>query len=314
MISSEHEPRELSVELVDSRGNLLSKTPNNFRQSLLEMGLSADGHCGFSFSADSVHLGDFLDLSVRDSHSRLISRKVFAGDAQTWRSQLSSEFRRDDNSCMKLSAEQLADLPDLLRLKVLLVRLRRAKRGTGYKIRFSGLNHDRVDEDLRDFRTLIEENFEIISSWTDTRYLLSFMETFVDYSEGSDAEGLLGISMLYLAERLHSTQILVTGDLSSRDSFDGSTQISIWGGMKTNRVDEDDAYLIWLTRLLAEFETASVASMLGLLLLNRLLESGRLFSPSSNYSEFYSAQIEDYIREINRRVALFRLELNAKSR
>lgn len=296
---------DVVVILKDRRGNSYRTGATLFRPSLVDRGVSQHGFCGFQVPADAFQLGDFLSLRIYSSTKLIAISDVFAGNPFTWSKMIAREYPRADNDVLELSRRELNEIPDLARLKILLVRLRRAKRGSGYLLKFSGTPGIPVKRDLRAFRRLIGKHFSLISQHTNTRFMLSFSETFIDFSPRKYTNAANVASALYLAERFHKTQILVSGNLLDAQVFDSSRQIPNWGGLLTNRVEADDAYFMWLTRFLESTIEVSVENLLALELVKRMVSSPSLFSSEANKSSFYENYLPDYLSEIGVRLEFF---------
>ena len=180
--------------------------------------------------------------------SRTLCKGCFGDKGETSRQFRVYELPRDDFSIMEPSTEELLRSgPDIINLKKLIIRLRRARRGIGHRGVFTGVAHDYIASDLASMKSLSENYFSIVNEVVDTRFVWSLVDCIADHGGEIEKACALSVSNFMHAERMaHSLKN--SYELVEKDIQINNSQLHYWGGMLGNHYTLDDSLDVFLTR------------------------------------------------------------------
>ncbi len=271
-----------------------------YRGDVKDAGLHSTGFCGFSFSAVECNLveGDIYKVEISANTSVTTVHRLY-GDHKI----MLNEFvhlellpRNDLSHLEPSTTEILKSAPCIFAYKKLMIRLRRGKRGKQSRGEFIGYEYKHKDSDFACFRTLTEKYLTVWTSFLDSRYLWSVVDTYADYGTPTERLAALAVSNYMYAERFHQTQHCLYQLIEKDDDAKVvSHQLQYWGGMKTNQLCADDALDVFLTRNLEILSLAPAIKIIFFKLLNRSsLESRSLLGMNLSNSEFFFNVYETY--------------------
>lgn len=283
-----------------------SEVANLYRGDVKDAGLHTTGCCGFSFDASVYELreGDVYDIEIQ-SEGRVVNVARLYGDHK----KLLEEFvqlellPRNEISYLLTTAEDLfKEVPFIFAYKRLIIRLRRGKRGKQSAGVFVGYDYESKESDFSCFRTLTERYLSVWTSFLDSRYLWSVLDTFADYGAPIERLAALAASNYMYAERFYQTQHCLYNVVEKNNEGKVlSYQLQYWGGMKTNQLSRDDAMDVFLTRNLELLNEAPVIKKIFFELLDRSTKEprsllGLSISNSDYFSSAYKIYREKYIK------------------
>jgi hypothetical protein len=239
-----------TVTIQTFKGKSSTVSPVDMRLDVLSNDIHATGSTGFSFAADIAQLGDLVSIQFQ-AENLSIKQKTLYGSKEAWVREFAQfEVPRDDMSVLeKSTAELLTSGPDLLNLKLLIVRLRRAKRARSSIGRFVGVPHDHIATDLHALKSIVTRYFKVVSEVITARYLWSILDCLADYGNPEESLRAFGISSMMHIERMGQTiNCLYSLQPLPADQQTRLVQKPYWGGMLTNRLSKDDSLDIFLTR------------------------------------------------------------------
>lgn len=265
----------------------------NFRPDVKAAGLHETGLCGFSFNAKEygVREGDllFIELISEDKKERYTHTFLYAEKNDTKHQFDRFEIPRDDFSIMEKETQLiLQDYPHWIALKVLLIRLRRFKRGKGGRIKFCGVAYDHFKNDWECFYKIISIFREAIFDNLSIRNIFSITDTIADCSNTEERSAALALSFYMFHERFAQT-LHPLNKINSFEHLNPNRQHQVWGRMLSNRLEKDDALDVYLTRahevlgnsplILCYFEKIMLITM---------DEENSIFKRNLTNSEFFS--------------------------
>ncbi len=272
---------------------IYSSSVNKFRPDVQAVGLHKTGLCGFSFNAKEheVREGDllFIELISEDQKERFTHSFLYAEKGDTKHQFDRLEIPRDDFSIMEKETHLiLREYPHWIALKVLLIRLRRFKRGKGGRIKFCGVDYKHFENDWKCFYKIISVFREAIFDNLSIRNIFSITDTIADCSDTEERSAALALSFYMFHERFAQT-LHPLNKIDSFEHLNPSRQHQVWGRMLSNRLEKDDALDVYLTRahevlgnsplILCYFEKIMLITM---------DEENSIFKRNLKNSEFFS--------------------------
>ncbi|WP_236208414.1 hypothetical protein [Pseudomonas tohonis] len=223
------------------------------RSDVLAARLHETGRCGFAFHAAEYGIapGNIYKVVLRTTDGQREFLRLYGDHTALLNTFIHFELLpRDDPQYLRASTEQiLAKGSDLEAYKSLMIRLRRGKRGQGWRGRFSGIDYEAKDSDLAAFTAFTERYLSVLLGFLDARYLWSILDTLADYGPQEQRLAALAASNFLTAEKMQQTRSCLFVS-QSRPAAECVTthQLLYWGGMKTFQLSTDDALDIFLTR------------------------------------------------------------------
>jgi hypothetical protein len=198
---------------------------------------------------NDIEFGDLYRASYTLSDGReVLVKGCFGRQSDLIRRFSELELPRDDFTVLEPSTSEIIESnPDIISLKKLIIRLRRAKRGFSARGKFSGIEHRYVKSDLAALRAISGSYFSTVNSIIGVRYIWSLVDCFADFGESKERLEALTISNIMHSERLFQS-LKNTYDFLEKDSPVQNAQLNYWGGMKSNHYTKDDSLDIFLTR------------------------------------------------------------------
>lgn len=244
------------------------------RPDVLAAGLHHNGDCGFAFHAAECGIvpGNIYKVILSTGDRRLEFLRLYGDHASLLETFVHFELLpRDDGRYLSPSTEQvLAEGSDLQAYKTLMIRLRRGKRGQGWRGHFSGVDYEAKESDQAAFMAFTERYLSVLLGFLDARYLWSVLDTLADYGPHEQRLAALAASNFLTAEKmLQSRSCLFTSQIKPVDERITTHQLYYWGGMKTFQFSTDDALDIFLTRNIELLSATPVVSALFFELLKR---------------------------------------------
>lgn len=220
-------------------------------------GLHPTGHCGFVFNPfdNGFVKGDFIKVKISAEGKNSASKVIILGESEWLSSQFNAlEYPRSDFSVMEEpTVEVIRGNPDWLAYKILLIRLRRAKRAKGWRGKFVGFTYEHQQSDWLAFRHIVDVARWSLFSKLSTRYLWSSIDTFADFGDENEGLAAMALSSMLMTERFAQSWHNLY-EFTQKQNPVMSGQIEYWGGMATNRFSLDDAFDVFITRLISAAE------------------------------------------------------------
>jgi hypothetical protein len=239
------------VKLFNAKGKSFQIALDQQRPDVYSLGLSKAINCGFMVDCNLNNLidGDLIRIVISFGCSPSVGRTFMLGDHDIHISNfLRYELARDDFSIMKISTQDLmASGSDLFNLKKLLIRLRRAKRGLGWRGSFSGFEYHHFNDDYDYFKRIVIEGRYVLFDLLPIRYIWSIIDTLADFGGVENQAAWLCLSTNLASERMAQSLKLI--EQSKRlDNIVLDKQIGYWGGMYSNKLNADDSLDTIITR------------------------------------------------------------------
>lgn len=274
------------------------------RPDVRAVGLHETGICGFSFNANeySVREGDllFVELASVNSEERATHSFLYSTKNETKLQFDRLEIPRDDFSVMKNNTESLLhDYPHLIALKILLIRLRRNKRATGWRGQFTGIDYKFRDSDWNLFYHIVSTFREAILNNLSTRNLFSITDTIADFSTPLERCAAQSLSMFMFHERFSQTlNPLCKGDVFVH--INAKRQHPIWDGMLTNKLEADDSLDVYLTRAYENLQAAPlILNFFQVIVKKAMSEHNSIFHQNLKHSPFFTEAWSFYHAKFN---------------
>lgn len=269
-----------------------------FREDVKALGLHPTGMCGFIFYPveNGFTNGDFLRVSLYDG-SGYKGCKVILLDSEKKIKKIFNEleYERNDFSVMEASTLDLfKNNADLLAFKILLIRLRRAKRAKGWRGKFSGYEYSYFDDDWRAFFHVVDvcrwSLFDVLT----VRYLWSVIDTFADTAIDGERLAMLSLSVMLMQEKLGQTRKnIYDSTLKVEPVLD--RQQGYWGGMATTRLSHDDALDVYITRMIDSLSDYPIAYSFFIDLYFKMIDEKESFlALNINNSSYFKGAIDFY--------------------
>ncbi|WP_159392326.1 hypothetical protein [Aeromonas rivipollensis] len=263
------------------------------RPDVKSAGLHNTGLCGFTFNAKKygVREGDliFVELSRDDRSESFTCSFLYAERSETKLEFDRLEIPRDDFSILEKNTRSLfQEYPHLLALKIIMIRLRRYKRGKGGRINFCGVNYDYFNEDWKCFYKIISMYREAIFDNLSIRNIFSITDTIADCSESEERSAALALSFFMFHERFSQT-LHPLNKINSFEHLNPSRQHQVWGGMLSNLLENDDALDVYLTRAYEVLgNTPLILSYFEKIILITMNEESSVFKQNLVNSKFFT--------------------------
>lgn len=222
-----------------------------FREDLKNKKLHPSGNCGFRIPFGDVGLrtGDIFRVNISAEDEKSVGRTFIAGNKEEYVSNFNKlEYDRDDFSVMKPKIQDLIlENSDLMVLKKLIIRLRRATRAKNWRGSFIGVDYEHKKDDYELFKSYVIKSRYVLFTFLPIRYIWSIIDTIADLEEGSEKLAWLSISNILAAERMAQTMPCIR-DFKELGEPILDKQLNYWGGMASNHLGRDDSLDIFLTR------------------------------------------------------------------
>jgi hypothetical protein len=263
--------KNIEVELLDVNKNVIEKTNlNTFRPDLVTSNLHRTGICGFVFHEKKV--GNIYTVNINDKKLSTNKTSAFIGGFKNVNHIFThKEISRDDFSIMKLSTDDISNFfSDIELLKILIIRLRRNKRGNGlYKNKFHGYIYPYQKSDFSLFYKILTTNISFFINSFDSRNLISILETISDHSSSKpEKNGALAISNLISQERNYQT---ILGIYSLSNRTEKLNHFNYFDGLYTNSLINDDSYLIFIDRNICNFKNSPLMKLFFIEIVTRII-------------------------------------------
>ena len=277
------------------------------RSDILASGHSLELCCGFTLDGlqPCIRLGDFVNIRINTLGSDF-SKTFLLNENRNLADEFNSLELEPGRSIVDTDLKNLIfQYSDVFLLKVILIRLRRGIRGESDKYPFIGYSYNQFYEDYKVFSYMIEKFGEVLSKEFrhHTRWLFSINDTFSDCGEAKLQDVSHSFSVIMVLERFFQTYRLHRSEQLTWDPEYSHTQISYWGAMRTNKLDLDDVYDIFLTRLINQASTSRSWVHLQLLL-NILEESTSLVGTLIEASDYFSPRLPEYLELVEHNLRL----------
>ncbi|MGE6234282.1 hypothetical protein [Aeromonas media] len=265
----------------------------NFRPDVKSAGLHQTGLCGFSFNAKhfGIREGDLLFVELASVNNEELATHSFLYSVDNVAKQQFDrlEFPRDDFTIMvQNTTSLLRDYPHLLALKILLIRLRRNKRATGWRGQFTGIEYEHKGSDWKLFYYIVSTFREAILSSLSARYLFSITDTIADFSDPLERCAAQSLSMFMYHERFSQT----LNPLCKNDSLiyiNAKIQYPVWDGMLSNKLEADDALDVYLTRAYENLQsTPLILRFFQTLIIKAMNESNSILYRNLKNSDYFT--------------------------
>ena len=236
--------------------------------------------------------------------TRIITKGCFGARADLLRAFTVFEIPRDDLSLLKRPTEDLLQSgTDLINLKKLIIRLRRAKRAFGERGVFSGVHHDHIESDLLALKEMYSGYFSTLNQVIDVRYIWSIVDCIADFGTPIERACALSVSNFMHAERM-AQSLRNVYDFADRCDPVLTHQLPYWGGMKTNQYSSDDALDIFLTRIVEIVsEEPFVFACFGAIMLEAANHESSLLGENLRRSRHFQEAFEHYADVFRRHIA-----------
>lgn len=222
-----------------------------FRDDVKNQGIHPDGYCGFVFelTEHGIKSGDIFRIIISALNEKPVGKTFIAGNKKIYLKDFQElEYPRDDFSIMEPdTAKLLHENSNLIFLKKLIIRLRRAKRAKGWRLQFSGVNYSYQADDFSLFQKLCTVARYAIFDNLSIRFIWSIIDTFADFFDDEKCYAWFALSNLLASERMAQTLYCI-GDFKNFDHPINDRQINYWGMMATNHLGRDDSFDVFLTR------------------------------------------------------------------
>lgn len=253
--------KNIEVELLDVNKNVVEKMNlNTLRPDLVANNLHRTGICGFVFHEKKV--GNIYTVNINDKKLSTKKTSAFIGGFKTVNDIFTQkEISRDDFSIMKLSTDDISNFfSDIELLKILIIRLRRNKRGNGfYKNKFHGYIYPYQKSDFSLFYKILTTNISFLINSFDSRNLISILDTIADHSSiKSEKNGALAISNLISHERNYQT---ILGIYNLNNRTENFNHFNYFDGLYTNSLINDDSYFIFIDRNICNFKNSPLLKL-----------------------------------------------------
>ncbi len=265
--------------------------------------------CGFAFD-NLIHAsdydGNFLRVTI-ETDSSLYQKSIFIGDRNIWQ-KVFDDFEIKNRKDFSIQNESpcyiFSNNKDIVSLKMLLIRLRRGKRGFGWRGRFSGNEYDEMKNDWVFFKNFYSDHFSNLKDILSVRSIWSILDTFVDYGDDSERLCALAVSNFLSQERLAQTLHKIF-KFEMLDSIKLDGQSPYWGGMLSNNLASDDFLDVFLTRNIEALEISPIIKKTAFVIFLNAIESDNSilninikFSPYFNDTiKYYKNNFENYIKK-----------------
>ncbi|MEW6994806.1 hypothetical protein AADZ84_11130 [Colwelliaceae bacterium MEBiC 14330] len=271
------------------------------RDDVKALALHNTGFCGFLFDKTKCSLisGNIYEVTL-ELGDFIVSRNILWGEKKDIiRDFQRFEIPRDDNSVQQLSLDEIRkkfNANDILLLKVLLIRLRRGKRGKSAKKVFFGSDYEYCQSDYEFIINYWDRYKSELVKVINPRFIVSFIDTISDFSSDlGEKNAAVAVSNILAQERFAQSWKCVY-DFTEKSSPVLTRQLHYWGGMHTNRMIKDDAYDIFLTRNFEMLKPYPLLSFFFSHLLKEMYNSdSSILNFNCKYSSFFSDRVKDYI-------------------
>lgn len=288
-----------SVELI-MKGEVIAKSfVDQRRKDVVAVGFSSEEICGFLFDCDidiDLEDGNFLCLKI-NCDKNFFEKYFFIGDFNLWGKNFDN-FQVEDRRDFSIQANNINSLfvenKDLIALKILLIRLRRGKRAFAWRGSFSGNVYDEMSNDWLFFRNFFITHFSILKDILSVRSLWSIVDTFADFGSDLERACALSISNYLFQERCAQTWNNIYL-FKIRDNVISNNQYPYWGGMLSNRLESDDSYDIFLTRIIEVLDCCPVLKKtFGVIFLKALESDVSIIGLDKKYSPYFANAFNFY--------------------
>lgn len=268
------------------------------RPDVVVAGQSSIIRCGFVLHGmkPNIRVGDFVNIRVVAGGVEA-SKTVLLNENQNLLQDFSTLEIERSRSILDVDLKDLAQrYSDILLLKIIMIRLRRGMRGASHEYPFIGYSYLEYENDFELYSYMIENFGESLSKVFkhNTRWLLSINDTFSDCGIARVQDVSMSFSSILVLERFFQTYKLHRSQPSNWDPEYTDTQIVYWGSMPTNRLELDDVYDIFLTRLINHASSSENWVHLQLLL-NILLEPTSLVGTVIKASDYFAPRLSKYV-------------------
>lgn len=284
------DPNNTEIRIFDSLHNLYFTKLGLIRKDVVSKARSKNLNCGFSYE-DIIQgdiEGNFFSYEIQ-CNSNIASGSKFCGDYEKWMDTFDSfhiHDRKDFSIQEKPIEEIFSNYPDLIAFKLLLIRLRRGKRGFGGRASFKGHDYPLIQEDWLFFKSFYTRHFDTLSKILSVRSLWSVIDTFADFGTAIEQACALAVSNYLYQERFAQTYSRVFELVPLNKIKLG--QSLYWGGMLTNRLHKDDSYDVFFTRNILILEHAPIIKKtFGIIFLQSILAENSINSMNLNNSEWF---------------------------
>lgn len=212
-----------------------------------------------------------------------------------------TECARDDNSVLTLPTRLIVEnFPRHLCFKILLIRLRRGSRGLGSYPVLEPVLYAERDNDWLAFQKLFEDNLGYFLHLLSSRFMLSVVDTYTDFSSGEDRAVSLLIASIFVSER-NAYTLRCMFEFKPRKKVLDQKQIPMWDGFYSNRLAGDDVYKVWFNRLETVLSCANpvLAGMFFRLFLVMIESEGSTISLNCQYGPRLAEHVALFAKRFN---------------
>lgn len=290
--------RDTSIDIVDSSNNNFITGLDKVRKDVVSKGICDNERCGFSFSnilKKNIE-GDIFSFNIHNAEINIIGSK-FCGDKEKWRL-IFDDFQVSDRNDFTIQDCSMGELfnshPDIIAFKILMIRLRRGKRGLGTRGGFKGHEYPLMESDWDFFKSFYIKHFDTISKILSIRSLWSIVDTFVDFGTPVEKSCALAISNYMYQERFAQTYTQIFKMVPLQE-IKMKGQAPYWGGMLSNQLGGDDSYDVFLTKNIEVLEYVPILKKTFLFIfVESLKRSNSIAFVNSKHSEHFSKAFNFY--------------------
>lgn len=288
-----------SIKLSRSDGSFIQTIIQHRRPDVVNAGHTNDEICGFVFAEEIDPIkedGNFLLVEI-ETQQNIYKKSLFVGDKKKWKEEF-EKFQvvdRSDFSIQNGHAENLfAKNNDIIAFKLLLIRLRRGKRGFGGRISFVGKSYPEMERDWLVFKQFYSNNFSNLKNILFVRSLWSVLDTFSDF--GTPIEKACGLSISnYLFQERFAQTLRTIYNFEEIEDKKLMGQSPYWGGMLSNQLSSDDSYDVFLTKNIEVLEMCPIVKKtFGVIFLESLNSELSIININQTHSKYFKEVFEHY--------------------